>query len=100
MYPVSESPSPTVLFAIIFLISIAFPFWKKRSDTVELAVFSAFVAAVIYTIFESIVDGFSPLFAIGFGLTMIFYLPISFFLTFVVRFLQRRMARQRNDRTS
>ena len=87
MYPLDETPSTWVLFAIGVLVPLAVLFIKPKQSLVGSSVLSAAIASFLHTAFEMIVRGFGPLFVIGLGLTFIFYLPISF----AIQWLGRRV---------
>lgn len=95
MYPLSETPSPAVLFAIVIVVAGSAAFIFRRGSALEMGALAALVAAVGYTIFEIAIDGFGGLFVIGFGLTFLFYLPIATSLVWIIR-----RARRASRRTS
>jgi hypothetical protein len=84
MYPLNETPSPVVLFALVVIAGVA-AFLFRRGSVLEVGAIAAFSAALAHTIFEMVIRGFGPLFVIGIGLTFLFYLPIAVAMIWIIR---------------
>ena len=93
MYPLSETSSPAVLFAIVLVAAIGAPFAFRRGDAFEIGAIAALVAAAAYTVFEMTKEGFGALSVLGLGLTFLFYLPPAILVVWLIRRLQRTQKR-------
>ena len=97
MNTVTETPSLVVLFGTIILCSIVIALQAKRTPLIDQTLRSSFVAAVVYTIFDSIVRGVSAFIVIGFGDVFLLYLPIGFIACGTVKLIRRYRTRRATD---
>lgn len=85
LYPLDDVLSKVMLAVIIVVVTAFTLIMKPKAPLLDLTIVSAFFGAIVHTIYATAINGISPFFPIGFGVTMLTYLIPAFVVTLLVR---------------